>query len=523
MNRQRRRSIALILALLCWMWCLRAQDSLVHFRELSFTAKESPSAFLDLQKGTVNHLALFLSGLDDLEPGDETTARAAIINAVEKNQKETKGKSEEKTLRFINQFVHQSFFTRYEKRNSFSSIFVNGTYNCVSATALFALILDRLSIPYQIRERPEHVYLVAYPSSLKIVLETTSPLGYIQYSEAYMDRYLDYLVQSKVITKDEKSAGDQLTLFQKYYYSSAGISLLQLAAIQFANYAFYHSNENKLEQALNDERKSAFIYRDEKSLFMLHYLMNHLLYEDKIGEQKQAELLISLCNLTRFDQNIVSPGPVIYYYGQLQADWCDEKKDWKRFKEFHKNVMTVLKDTAISNTLDFAYHYEFARYGQIEMDEPSSIKEHLVPAYQLRPNNIQLQELIFSAFLQDLKTSTTNREIKKKMEEAIKSFPYLQQNMKFNSVQAELILNEAYEAFTLNDVGLGEKKLSEFKALYDANKEIQPGQEFLERAYNTAASTYFKRGNRVRAKSVLKEGLLYAPDNFSMKVRLSQL
>jgi hypothetical protein len=57
----------------------------------------------------------------------------------------------------------------------FSEIFTNGIYSCVTASTLYALIVDKLSVSYSIREVPNQVYIVAASEKSNMVFETTTP------------------------------------------------------------------------------------------------------------------------------------------------------------------------------------------------------------------------------------------------------------------------------------------------------------------------------------------------------------
>ena len=48
-------------------------------------------------------------------------------------------------------------------------------------------------------------------------------------------------------------------------------------------------------------------------------------------------------------------------------------------------------------------------------------------------------------------------------------------------------------------------------------------ENFIEKAYSFAAGIYYKKGNIAKAKQTLKNGLIYSPDNFGLKLRLNQL
>jgi hypothetical protein len=102
----------------------------------------------------------------------------------------------------------------YKLSNNFSEIFETGYYNCVSGSALFALILSKLEIPYQIIEAPTHVFLIAYPNTEKIVLESTIPdEGSHQFSKRIIERYIADLYKSKLISKEEFEGNHAVRLF----------------------------------------------------------------------------------------------------------------------------------------------------------------------------------------------------------------------------------------------------------------------------------------------------------------------
>ena len=82
--------------------------------------------------------------------------------------------TEVKLMKQLHNMVHDKFLVQYKEISPFHEIFETGTYNCVSATALFALTLDELNIPYNIQEQPTHVFIMAYPDTKGIMVEMTA-------------------------------------------------------------------------------------------------------------------------------------------------------------------------------------------------------------------------------------------------------------------------------------------------------------------------------------------------------------
>ncbi|MGB0177310.1 MAG: hypothetical protein ACPF9D_09090, partial [Owenweeksia sp.] len=64
--------------------------------------------------------------------------------------------------------VQDNWLVKYQYENRFADLLKNGYFNCVSSTALHALLLERFNVPYTITEEPQHVYLVAQPENENI-------------------------------------------------------------------------------------------------------------------------------------------------------------------------------------------------------------------------------------------------------------------------------------------------------------------------------------------------------------------
>ncbi|MFN9326770.1 MAG: hypothetical protein ACK6A5_15445, partial [Flavobacteriales bacterium] len=58
----------------------------------------------------------------------------------------------EKQLRHLFQEVQSAFMKRYDARALFADLFANGDFNCVTASMLFAIILNDLGIPFDMHQ-----------------------------------------------------------------------------------------------------------------------------------------------------------------------------------------------------------------------------------------------------------------------------------------------------------------------------------------------------------------------------------
>ena len=101
-----------------------------------------------------------------------------FINGLKREGIEEKKK--EKVVKIIYEKVHEHFFKKYDINASFEDAFMNGNYNCVTATIMYSIVLQSFNIDYEIKESVSHVFLIALPGAKSISLETTNPqTGYL--------------------------------------------------------------------------------------------------------------------------------------------------------------------------------------------------------------------------------------------------------------------------------------------------------------------------------------------------------
>ena len=116
-----------------------------------------------------------------------------------------------------------------------------GTYDCISGTALYALVLEGLNIPYKIWEMDYHAYLTVEVDGATIVFEATDPVhGFItqpKQVEAHLNLY-------KFAAQTFKQANHQPeTLIHR------PVTLKQLVGLQLYNRAIKALLDQRAEEA----------------------------------------------------------------------------------------------------------------------------------------------------------------------------------------------------------------------------------------------------------------------------------
>lgn len=499
-------------------------DSIIKKIDLSFKNEQEKLAFDETNLSNSNNIiSLLLISYDKENVYEKSKAINSIDACVSKLKDITNGKNEVKKVKITYDYVHKEFLKVYKLKNSFADIFSKGEYNCVSASALYALVFEKLEIPYKVIDAPQHVYLIAYPNTHKILIETTDPEnGYFQFNETYINQFVKSLFNTKFISQDEYEKYSANDLFNKYYFNSSNLTIKDLISLQYSNYAVYHTDDKNYKDAINEIEKAYYINNYQRNKYILKSTLAYYIHNNKYDNQ---DLVSYLCIMLRFFNNKDEEFSSEIFKNEfirLTEHQLINKSDFNLYTKSYNKLIKEIKDTALSKEISFIYNYETARVSFINDKSNSYVYSYLIEAYKINPQNNNLQSLILSNIEDDIKREDNPISIISILEDRTKNFNFLNDNSGINSVKANCLLEIAYQSFALNEISNGEKKLKEFEDLVKL-KNAKPSEIFVEKAYAFAAGVYYKKGNSAKAKQTLRNGLIFAPDNFGLKIRLSQL
>ena len=170
------------------------------------------------------------------------------------HRKQKRYGSEERLVRFIFYKVHNRYLKYYRQHTDFYDMMDKSYYDCITGTALYALIFDALNIQYHIHELPYHVYMTVKvdDSQQDILLESTDGMaGFVNEPQEVASRIAAY-----------QQGGEQGTAdyYQYGFEINETISLEQLAGLNYYNEAVIYYNQQKLEQASDYLKKARSLY-----------------------------------------------------------------------------------------------------------------------------------------------------------------------------------------------------------------------------------------------------------------------
>jgi hypothetical protein len=151
--------------------------------------------------------------------------------------------------------AHQKFLRDYEQYATFGQLFVKGKYNCLTGTAVYALLLDHFNIDYSITETNYHIFLTAKTSSGNVLIEATDPTqGFVTDPALIEKRIQAYRQNENAVAERGK---------KNYYYSFSlynEVTLLQLAGLLHYNIAIGNYNDHEFGHAINHLDSALALY-----------------------------------------------------------------------------------------------------------------------------------------------------------------------------------------------------------------------------------------------------------------------
>lgn len=498
----------------------------IKFSDLEFTNEAEKAAFLKFEKtkDTTDVFDLFFTPYDKPVAVNKDLAAKQIELCVSKLKLQIEDKSEVKKIKIAYDYVHKNFLKVYKLTNSFPQIFENGEYNCLSASALYAIIFTKLDIPFQIKETPTHIYLVAYPNTSKLLIETTDPQkGYYQFTNSFVNKYVTTLYNSKLITKEELESSSADNLFNKYYYTSENITLMNLAGLQFSNYSAFYLESEDLKNANEEAKKAYFIFPNKRNKYILEATLLSLINKNGYDDLENVSNLALVSRLNKDKLTDISTNQIKEEFSKIIQTQLIKNSDYDKFDKSYLRIMSELTDSTLKNDIAFVYHMELARLGYLGSKNNDEIVQHLYEAYKANPMDANMRALVSAVFEKSIHRFNDSQSILERADQFAKKFDFFKSSDYFLDIKSRCILDLAYKSYYLGELSKGENYLKEFEVIVKNNSAVEPMADLVERAYGQAAGEYFKRGNSAKAKQTVKSGLLYAPNSFGLQQRLAQL
>lgn len=153
-------------------------------------------------------------------------------------------KTDKDFLGYIFTQTHRRLLKNYADNASFDQLKDNGTYNCLTATTVYALALKHFHFKYAIIETNYHIFLLVQTHNGQVLLETTDPLnGFVDDADEVQHRVVAYQEKNLVMPARQDQYAFSFSLYRE-------VTLDELEGLLYYNESIRAFNEKRFASAI---------------------------------------------------------------------------------------------------------------------------------------------------------------------------------------------------------------------------------------------------------------------------------
>ena len=418
-------------------------------------------------------------------------------------------KNERKKIKLIFNAANQKFFKKYSVNASFDDLFLTGDFNCLTGTLFYSIVLQSLNIPFTIKEEPSHVFLLAYPTTFSIPVESTDP-GMRTYipDERFKKNYVDFLLASKIITKNDLETHDPESVFNEHYYSSKDIKPVELAGLAYYNSGIDYINDKNFKNSFHAFEKAYMLYPSDRIRYMLESSLGLLCDELDFTKIENLDYLLKLVS---YSKNKIYQDIFLNKFDFITQKHLIKENNADLYDKIFKKIQSQLEDSVLLKSTSDEYYYESARAHAIK-GELNKALELIKMDYKMNPDNLDVVSLFQQVYTEIINSKSGSDYFMDDLNKSLNEYPCLAKSVELLRVGANYNLQKAFFYFQHDDIKNGSKYLDNFEKF--SNKYSINAESFMiGDVYSMASSCYYRVKDMKNCKAVLERGLKISPNN----------
>ena len=223
------------------------------------------------KEGAVDPLGFLLALAPDRQEARKQEAQLTIDKLIQQlENKKLRKKPLAKQIKTIHGAVYDNLFRKYEADALFHQMFEDGTYQCVTGTALFSMILTHFDIKHSIIAHADHTNIMIQQGGTELLLESTEgEIGSYRIGPRFQKAYVSYLKNNRLISSREYQGKTEQEIFSSYFQQQESIQLKELIGIHYANQGLLLFEQGSIGSAIKAFEKASMFWTNEKVLDML--------------------------------------------------------------------------------------------------------------------------------------------------------------------------------------------------------------------------------------------------------------
>ncbi|MEQ8925622.1 MAG: hypothetical protein RLO81_07385 [Fulvivirga sp.] len=196
--------------------------------------------------------------------------------------------------------VHRKILKNYTQYTSLASTIESGNYDCLSATSLYALLLNDLGYSPRLVETTYHIYLLVETENQRFLFESTDPInGFVESNQDIEQRLVDY--------SNENESPLASKVVNYYKFSSAvneQIGMVKLVGLQYYNEAVEHYNSQKLISTIDLLEKASFFYHSDRITEFGLILARAIVNDTSLNDNEKLHSINRVSNFLKSDRSL---------------------------------------------------------------------------------------------------------------------------------------------------------------------------------------------------------------------------
>lgn len=435
---------------------------------------------------------------------------------LEKFPKNTTPKSYKKLGKKLFKEVHEKFFQQYILNPSFNQIFEEGIYNCATASALYAVLLEELAIPYVIKATTTHVFIIIDADNEPIMLESTDPVnGLVKINKG---AYVKMLKNMKIISEEDATNYSNDELYLLYAdQDEERISFKELVGVLYMNSAIKAYEEQNFEVGARLIQKGIVLRPTEMNKRLRVMGLCALLVDVNYEDTATLYPIVELLDYDLFKSQLISSalGAFRQHCTKYLRDEYNPEKYYLLYNYWMRNLDSE-KDKDLYNEIKFYHHFSQAITPIYRDEKNRTTKRALVQldsAHYFKPNDRELVNLIVEGVLDlvyDFQESPL--ELQKEIADYQLKYPYIKDHSRLYGFQLESWSHLVTSSFWSDDETKGFEAYQKFMAFLDKKTlDREETQSTIGFVYGSISSYYVRKKEEKIAKKWLIDGLKLAP------------
>ena len=202
--------------------------------------------------------------------------------------KKAESKNEVRFLKSLVNKSHRRFLKHYKAYSQFNEVFELGNYDCLSGTAFFSVMLNRLGYSYKIIETNYHIFLLVHTNKGEILLETTDRLAGLKTNTKEISQTLAVYKQNRLSASITKGT---YYLYQTQLFRE--VDALQLSGLLYFNQAVVAYNQHNWTLCSERLAKARTVYNNPRVEELTEVLFHSVSLSD-IESTAKTQLLQQL-------------------------------------------------------------------------------------------------------------------------------------------------------------------------------------------------------------------------------------